>query len=139
LQILDMLVSGAVETAPLDTPPSSPAAGSCYIVGPAPSGAWSGKAGQIAGYSAGGWRFVAPAAGMELFIKSSGLGATYRSGAWEIGVTHTGTVAVGGQTVVGARQAAIANPSGGSTVDANARGTIGNILAALRAHGLIEP
>jgi hypothetical protein len=40
--------------------------------------------------------------------------------------------------VVGARDGAIAAPAGGTTVDTQARGTIGEILDALRQHGLIE-
>lgn len=44
---------------------------------------------------------------------------------------------IGGQQVVGARAGAIGSPAGGSTVDAEARGAIGQILSALRTHGLI--
>jgi len=41
--------------------------------------------------------------------------------------------------VVGPRGDAIAEPEGGSVVDAEARAVINAVLAALRAHGLIEP
>jgi hypothetical protein len=44
---------------------------------------------------------------------------------------------VGGNQVVGAQQAAIAAPSGGGTIDSEGRTVIGDILTALRAHGLI--
>jgi hypothetical protein len=40
--------------------------------------------------------------------------------------------------VVGSRATAIADPGGGSTVDSQARTAVGQILAALRQHGLIE-
>jgi hypothetical protein len=46
---------------------------------------------------------------------------------------------VAGNRIIGARQTAIATPSGGSTTDAEARGAVAGILAALRAHGLIAP
>ena len=39
--------------------------------------------------------------------------------------------------VVGEQQPAIADPSGGSTTDSEARSAIGDILAAMREHGLI--
>jgi hypothetical protein len=44
---------------------------------------------------------------------------------------------VAGSQVVGARQAAIAAPDGGTNQDSEARVTIGAILSALRTHGLI--
>lgn len=139
LQILDTMVAAAVEVPPLNTPPASPAAGACYVVGAAPTGAWSGKAGQVAAFGPGGWRYVVPADGMEVYIKSSGLKGSFRSGQWELGIARVTAVAVGGQQVVGIRQGAIAVPGGGTTIDSAARSAIGEILVALRAHGLIEP
>lgn len=44
---------------------------------------------------------------------------------------------VDGIKVVGSRGSAITDPTGGSTVDAQARTAIGQILTALRGHGLI--
>jgi hypothetical protein len=44
---------------------------------------------------------------------------------------------INGTQVVGQRGSAIANPSGGATVDAEARVVLSNILSALRTHGLI--
>lgn len=44
---------------------------------------------------------------------------------------------VDGVKVVGAQSGAITDPTGGSTVDAEARTAIGSILSALRSHGLI--
>jgi hypothetical protein len=138
LQVLDVLVSAAVEGLPLATPPASPAAGSCYIVGASPSGAWSGHAGKLAAFTSGGWRFVAPFDGLEAMVRTSGSTALYRNGGWEIGKLRGSEVAVDGVKVVGAREPAIAAPAGGGTADLEARAAIGAILAALRDHGLIE-
>jgi hypothetical protein len=44
---------------------------------------------------------------------------------------------IGVNQVVGPRQAAIAGPSGGTTIDTQARTAITSIIAALHAHGLI--
>ena len=44
---------------------------------------------------------------------------------------------VDGVKVVGSRGAAIAAPAAGTTIDSEARSAIGEILAALRLHGLI--
>jgi hypothetical protein len=138
LQVLDAVVSAAVEGLPLATPPVSPAVGSCHIVGASPNGAWSGQAGKLAAFTSGGWRFVAPFDGLEATVRISGSTAVYRNGAWEIGKLRGSEVAVDGLKVVGAREPAIAAPAGGSTIDLEARAAIGAILAAMRDHGLIE-
>ena len=134
---LDVLVAGAVEEGPRNSPPGSPAAGQAWIVGTSPTGAWSGQAGRIATWNSSGWRFLVPAEGCPLWVKSSSVTAMYRGGAWVIGTLAGDRVHVGGQQVVGARGAAIADPSGGSTVDAEARSAVAAMLAALRTHGLI--
>jgi hypothetical protein len=76
---------------------------------------------------------------MAAYVKASGTWAAYRQGAWEIGVVRGSSLVLGGQQVVGSRAAAIASPSGGTTIDSHARTPIGQILAALRQHGLIDP
>ena len=133
-----MLIAAAVEGLPLAAPPPSPAVGNCYIVGASPSGAWAGKAHHLAAYTSGGWRFIAPRDGLNAYVKSNGATAVYRSGAWVFGDLSGSQVSVDGTKVVGARGAAIANPTGGAVLDAEARAVIGLMLAALRQHGLIQ-
>lgn len=137
LQALDTIVAAAVEEGPRNDPPSPAANGSCYIVGSAPTGAWSGRAGNLAAYSSAGWRFVAPTEGLRAWVKSLAVFALYRVGSWEIGTVRGSALNIGGQQVVAARAAAIANPTGGTTIDLPARDAILAILAALRGHGLI--
>ena len=122
LLALDLLVGGAVEEPPRNAPPASPVAGQAWIIGPSPTGIWAGKAGQVAGYTAGGWRLIAAVDGMTLLVRSTGTFAIHSGGAWKVGAQAA---------------AAIPNPSGGATVDAEARTAIAAILAALRSHGLI--
>jgi hypothetical protein len=133
-----VLIAAAVEGLPLAAPPPSPAVGNCYIVGASPSGAWAGKAHHLAAYTSGGWRFIAPRDGLNAYVKSNGATAVYRSGAWVFGDLSGSQVSVDGTKVVGARGAAIANPTGGAVLDAEARAAIGLMLAALRQHGLIQ-
>jgi hypothetical protein len=75
--------------------------------------------------------------GLSAIVQTSGKVAVFRSGSWEIGKLRGSQVDVDGVKVVGARQAAIAVPSGGSTADLESRAAIDAILAALRTHGLI--
>ncbi len=137
LSILDIAVSAAVDGFLLNAPPASPAAGDCYIVGNDPTGAWAGHALALAGYTAGGWRFVAPFAGLAVRDTASGQVAVFTTGAWELGHVQATTLSVAGDQVVGPRLPAVVDPSGGSTVDAEARTAISAILTRLRQHGLI--
>jgi hypothetical protein len=136
-QALDLLVAAAVEQEALADPPASPTIGSCYIVGSSPTGDWAGKTQSVAGYTSGGWRFVAPLEGLSAYVKSIGQFVTYRAGVWETGVLRGSSVVIGGDQVVGSRAPAIPAPTGGSTTDAEARTAIEAILGALRQHGLI--
>jgi hypothetical protein len=137
LQTLDIIVAGAVEEPPRATPPTTLALGDCFLIDAAATGAWAGKSGCVAGWTSAGWRFVVPMEGMRLLVRSTGLEAVYRDEAWEFGALRGSAVVIADQQVVGNRQAAIGSPAGGSTVDAEARTALGEILAALRAHGLI--
>jgi hypothetical protein len=137
LQLVDFVTAGAVIELPRNDPPSSPAVGDCYIVGPAPTGAWTGWAGALAGYSAGGWRRVLPVPGMWLYVQSTDQWASYRGSAWEIGALRGSRVVIDGLQVVGPQLPGIAAPAGGSIVDNEARAAIAKILGALRSHGLL--
>ena len=137
LQLLEILVAAAIEEPARNSPPTAPAPGSCYLVGSAPTGAWAQYANHLAAFTSAGWRFVAPAAGMAAMVKSNGLVASYSGSAWETGTIRAGRVLVDGLQVVGARASAVADPAGGSVVDAEARSALAQILSALRLHGLI--
>jgi hypothetical protein len=137
LQILDFAVAGSAVAPPQSDPPENPDVGDCYIVGAEPSGAWAGRAGALAGFSEGGWRFIAPADGMSVYVSSLAQWANYAGEAWEIGSARAARLLINGVQVVGAQAEAIAAPSDGATVDVEARAAIGQILAALRIHGLI--
>ena len=137
LQTLDVLVAGAVEEGPGAAPPASPVIGSCYIVADAAIGDWQGRDGQVAAYTIGGWRYIAPVEGMALHVRSSGETATFLNSGWELGVLRGSRVVVGSDQVVSGRAAAIADPAGGTKADPEARAAISAILAALRGHGLI--
>jgi hypothetical protein len=56
-----------------------------------------------------------------------------------LGDTNTsGVYRVGGTQVVSSRQAAITPPTGGSTIDSQARTAINTLIARLQTHGLIN-
>jgi hypothetical protein len=119
LQSLEMLVAPMVEEPPLSTPPPSPGPGSCYIVATSPGGAWAGKANCLAEFTSGGWRFAEPPEGVSVYVRSTQTRTTFREGAWELS---------GGP---------VESPTGGATIDSEARAAIDQILGVLRQHGLL--
>ena len=138
LALLDLVVQATVEEIDRNVPPSAPEPGQCWIVGSAPSGAWSGHAGAIAGWTAGGWRFVAPRKGLSARLLSSGQAAICDGSGWGLGEVRAARVLVDGVQVLGARGAAITVPTAGSTIDAELRACVETILIMLRKHGLIS-
>ena len=138
LTLIDALMQCMVEGV-ADTPPMDAAAGTCWIVGAVPDGEWAGRAGQVAAWTTGGWRFVAPPTGMIVRTRGGDAEREWTGSAWVPRMLAGTGLRVDGLPVVGARHAAIAVPTGGSVVDGEARGAIAAILAALAGHGLIGP
>jgi hypothetical protein len=139
LALVDLLVAASIEPAATAAPPSAPAIGTLYRVAiSGASGAFVGQEGKLAGWTAGGWRFIVPVEGMRLTERGSGLELAFRNGAWTSGSMRASEVVIGGKKVVGASQPVTVDPTGGTVIDAQGRAAIAQILAALRAHGLIE-
>lgn len=135
---LDLAAQAAVAAFGTVDPPEDPDPGQCWIVGDGATGDWAGHSDEIAGWTPGGWRFLAPIEGMRAWVAGNQGFALFSEGAWAVGECH-GRLIVEGQQVVGPRAAAIADPSGGTNVDAEARAAISELLEALRAHGLVDP
>jgi hypothetical protein len=136
LTLIDLLLAGVVEAVGRDEPPGDPQPGQCWIVGAEPQGEWAGHAGWLAGWTPGGWRFVAPREGMRLTLAGSGIELCHRDGIWHVGEVRGDALWIAGERVVGSRQPAIAVPSGGAIVDAEARSAIAHIVTTLQQHGL---
>jgi hypothetical protein len=137
LALIDILLNPVVQSVAPGSIPSNPGLGQCWIVGTSPGGAWTGQAGAIAAWTAGGWRFVTPRDGMTLWSLADSRSVQRRGTVWVIGVLVAQSLSISGNQVVGARQGAIAAPTGGTVIDTESRTTITAILNILRAHGLI--
>jgi len=98
-------------------PPATPANGEAWLVGSGATGAWAGEDGKLACYQAENWLFAVPNDGMRLFDRSTGQMLLYRGG-WK-------------------RPATPAAPSGGTTVDTEARAAIADLVSALTQAGIL--
>jgi hypothetical protein len=138
LAVLDSVIEAGVEGAPQASPPASPAEGQCWIVAAAATGGWSGKDSCLAAWTSGGWRFVVPPAGMSVWNRADGLSLRFDGTAWSGGELVGSSLRINGVQVVGERRPAIASPSGGTIIDAEARAAVSAVIAALMSHGLID-
>ena len=116
--LADALLHCAIEGV-ASAPPASPTEGTCWLIAASPTGAWSGKGGKLACWQGGNWLYVMPRDGMRLLDRSTGQERRF-AGTWRI-------------------PARPALPSGGTTVDAEARAAISAILACLESGGMIPP
>lgn len=118
LSLLDALVHAAIEAGPLADPPGAPAEGQCWLVGGAPTGGWAGRQDMLALWTAGGWRFIAPRAGMRVVRSSDAAWLRFDGESW-------------------IEPAVLAGAAGGSTIDSEARSVIDALILCLEAHGLL--
>lgn len=113
---VDVLMHCLVE-GQIPTPPAAPSDGQAWIVAPDPVGAWAGMAGSIAARVAGNWLYVAPHDGLRAFDRSTSQELFYL-GTWR-------------------RAQRPSAPTGGNTVDVEARSAIVNLLNALTVAGVL--
>src|SRR5688500_6166183 len=74
--LLHCVIEGEVQA-----PPLAPTAGQAWLVGNAPEGGFTGRAGAIAGWVDGGWRFIEPRDGLRIFDRSTNSFRLF-SGTW---------------------------------------------------------
>lgn len=109
----------------LNTPPGSPASGDKYIVGPSPTGLWSGKAGQIAYYDGVIWQFSAPQEGWRVAVLDEDSDYRYSGSAW---IIQAGGAFTGGAMLTAIDEAKFADiPSAATTNIGGAAGNYGHI------------
>jgi hypothetical protein len=134
---LDAILCAAAEGTQAE-PPVEPAPGAAWIVAAPAAGAWGGREDSLAVWTAGGWRFIAPADGMRVWNKAANLEWRWTQGAWTAGALTGSALFIAGQKVVGERLPPVPSPSGGTIIDAEARAAVDQIIVAMMSHGLIE-
>jgi hypothetical protein len=138
LTLIDAALHAAVEEDPLAAPPAGPEAGQCWIVADGATGPWADRAGALACSTGAGWRFVVPRPGMAVWNKTSGVWLHWAGAGWSDGNMPASRFTIGGEQVVGPRLPDVPSPSGGTTIDSEARDAVDAIIATLKSHGLID-
>lgn len=102
LHRIDAVLNNAALDKDLSTPPASPTEGDTYIVAASPTGAWAGKASQLAYYQQI-WRFIVPQAGIKIWVADEAAFYVFNGTAWVIFSAANNSfanVAVSGQSTV---------------------------------------
>ena len=73
-----------------------PAAGQCWIVAAEAEGDWAGKTDCLAVWTSGGWRFIAPVAGMLAWNKSASVWMRWTGASWSAGTLPATALVIGG-------------------------------------------
>lgn len=120
LALIDALLCPVAEAVGLNTPPAAPADGQAWIAGPAPVGAWTGKARQLAIATIGGWRFADLPEGAHVLVGPEAVVWRRVASGWQAPVT-------------------ISSASGGTIVDSECRAAVSALISALAAQGLVIP
>ena len=131
---IDSLIHLAVESRHTATPSAVP--GTNWIVAPSATGAWAGQDGQIAVFDETGWTFIVPRDGCIAFVRDESVFIHYSGGQWRDGWTVPSLV-VGALTLSGEAATVVADATGGSVIDLEARAALSQLLAALRTMGLV--
>jgi hypothetical protein len=119
LVIIDALLHMAVEAALSAAPAvNDNDIGKCWVINGVPTGAWANKAGQIAYWIGGSWRFVVPHEGMRVWNRFTRRHSLYISGQWTTAPS-------------------VPNPTGGAVVDSEARAALAAILLYFRLIGIL--
>lgn len=119
LILIDAVMAGIVEDDPVDTPPVSMQSGQCWIVGQSPMDSWTDRAGQLAIWTDGGWRFVPPTKNMQMRRHDDGTILRFDGMDWQL-------------------PPAILEVNGGTTVDIEARSVLAALLQLLQGHGMVK-
>lgn len=134
---IDSLLHLAVETATLAAPPAAPAAGQAWIVGPVPAGAWAGRAGQIASFGSGGWRYAVPREGCVAWLRDVQRFAVRAAAGWTDDGWPAAGIRIGSRLALAGTAPVVTPPAGGAIVDAEARAAITTLVLALRGQGVL--
>ncbi len=131
----DLLGAARVEERGRTAPPAEPVDGEVQLVGAGATGDWAGHAEELALHLNGGWVFVAPWAGCNVWVAAERTRLTWDGGAWVAG--HLGGSAGGAATLARvveidhALSGAVSNTSAVIPDKAVVLGVTGRVITAI--------
>ena len=114
--LLHPLIQGVLSSPPSDLAAAD--AGKCWLVGPVSTGGWADKVHNIATWTGASWRFHPPVEGMEIWDISFQYRRIFRDDEWM-------------------EPASIAEPTGGTMIDNEARNALVQLLTVLKIRGIL--
>jgi hypothetical protein len=82
LNLLDAFTRPVVQEKDKNSPPPSPTAGECYLVGDSPAGDFTGHANKIAAYTENGWIFAEPFKWLDVVNEADDTRYIYDGSGW---------------------------------------------------------
>ncbi len=122
---VDLLLHASALSRTLVAAPGLPGLGDCWLIPGGAGGVWADHADELAGWTSGGWRYQKCPPGARVWIADEELYARRTAGGWIVDGPHH------------CPASAVALPSGGSTVDGEARAAIAALIQRLRAVGVL--
>ncbi|WP_419813856.1 DUF2793 domain-containing protein [Glacieibacterium sp.] len=134
---IDTLLHLSVETAMLAVPPNAPVGGTGWIVGASSTGAWTGKTGQVAFWTEGGWRFTVPRQGCVAWLRDAQHFAVYTAAGWRDDGWPVAGLRIGARLALASAPTTVTVPVGGTVIDIETRAALAALQAALRAAAIV--
>ena len=119
LSRLDSLIHCVIESVAA-APPSSPTNGAGWLISDTPGDEWADRIGQLAFFQAGQWLYFEARDGMKVHNRATA------STIWRIGEKW---ISVSSPSL----------PSGGTTIDQEARAALSDLVTSLRKAGILGP
>lgn len=88
---IHLRLTGREET----TPPTSPELGQTYAIPATATGTWSGHEGELASWTAGGWRFLTPQTGWMAWDETASSPLVFEGDTWRPLLANIGALGIG--------------------------------------------
>jgi uncharacterized protein DUF2793 len=111
LRILDAVVMLTVLDRDLTAPPGSPADGDRYLIASGATGAWSGRAGKIAAWQDGAWRFCTPREGWRVWVADEDVLLVFNGAIWTGAATQNAALVGVNTTADATNRLAVSSPA----------------------------